>query len=146
MAYISDLTYVYLQKLGISTNDVLNFVLINEQNPTLIYNTAKQHGITTQMLAEVVGSAIPIDLNGVRQFFKNNGLDSLQLDNSDSRLTPDFFKSLFDASKLVSYQSINDTIVLGNGDDYVDAGPGNDTIKGNGGNDVLLGGTGDDNI
>lgn len=147
MAYISDLTLVYFQKIGVSADDVLNFVLTNENNPSLIYNTAKENGITTQMLAEVVGSAIPtIDLNGVRQFFKNSGLDSLQLDNSSLHLDPNFFKTLFDASKLVQYPSINDNIVLGDGDDYVDAGPGNDIIKGNGGNDVLLGGTGDDNI
>ena len=147
MAYISDLTQVYLNKLGISSNDVLSFVLSNENNPSLIYSTAKQYGITTQMLAEVVGSAIPsIDVNGVRQFFKNSGLDSLQLDNSSAHLDPNYFKNLFDASKLVPYQGINDDINLGDGDDYVDAGPGDDTVKGNGGNDVLLGGSGNDNI
>lgn len=147
MAYISDLTQVYLNKLGISSNDVLSFVLSNEKNPSLIYSTAKQYGITTQMLAEVVSSAIPsIDVNGVRQFFKNSGLDSLQLDNSSAHLDPNYFKNLFDGSKLVQYQGINDNIVLGDGDDYVDAGPGDDTIKGNGGNDVLLGGSGNDNI
>ena len=147
MAYISDLTQIYLKKLGVSSNDVLSFVLSNENNPSLIYNTAKQYGITTQMLAEVVSSAIPsIDVNGVRQFFKNSGLDSLQLDNSSAHLDPNYFKNLFDGSKLVQYQGINDNIVLGDGDDYVDAGPGDDTIKGNGGNDVLLGGSGNDNI
>ena len=147
MAYISDLTQVYLNKLGISSNDVLSFVLSNENNPSLIYSTAKQYGITTQMLAEVVGSAIPsIDVSGVRQFFKNSGLDSLQLDNSSAHLDPNYFKNLFDASKLVPYQGINDDINLGDGDDYVDAGPGDDTVKGNGGNDVLLGGSGNDNI
>ncbi|MBF6631351.1 MAG: hypothetical protein ITG01_09435 [Comamonas sp.] len=147
MAYISDLTLVYFQKLGISSEEVLSFVLANENNPTLIYNTAKQNGITTQMLAEVVQSAIPsIDLNGVRQFFKNSGLDSLQLDNSTLHLDPNYFKNMFDASKLVNYQGINDNITLGDGDDYVDAGPGNDIVKGNGGNDVLMGGSGDDNI
>ena len=147
MAYISDLTQVYLNKLGISSNDVLSFVLSNENNPSLIYSTAKQYGITTQMLAEVVSSAIPsIDVNGVRQFFKNSGLDSLQLDNSSAHLDPNYFKNLFDSSKLVQYQGINDNIVLGDGDDYVDAGLGDDTIKGNGGNDVLLGGSGNDTI
>ena len=147
MAYISDLTQVYLNKLGVSSHDVLSFVLSNENNPSLIYSTAKQYGITTQMLAEVVSSAIPsIDVSGVRQFFKNSGLDSLQLDNSSAHLDPNYFKNLFDASKLVPYQGINDDINLGDGDDYVDAGPGDDTIKGNGGNDVLLGGSGNDNI
>lgn len=147
MASVSDLTNVYLQKLGVSANDVLSFVLNNENNPTLIYNTAKQYGITTQMLAEVVGSAIPtIDLNDVRQFFEKSGLNSLQLDNSALHLDPDFFKGLFDASKLVNYQSINDKIVLGDGDDYVDAGPGDDIIEGGGGNDALLGGSGNDEI
>ena len=147
MAYISDLTQVYLNKLGVSSHDVLSFVLSNENNPSLIYSTVKQYGITTQMLAEVVGSAIPsIDVSGVRQFFKNSGLDSLQLDNSSAHLDPNYFKNLFDSSKLVQYQGINDNIVLGDGDDYVDAGPGDDTIKGNGGNDVLLGGSGNDNI
>ena len=147
MAYISDLTQVYLNKLGISSNDVLSFVLSNENNPSLIYSTVKQYGITTQMLAEVVSSAIPsIDVSGVRQFFKNSGLDSLQLDNSSAHLDPNYFKNLFDASKLVPYQGINDDINLGDGDDYVDAGPGDDTVKGNGGNDVLLGGSGNDNI
>lgn len=147
MAYISDLTQIYLKKLGVSSNDVLSFVLSNENNPSLIYSTAKQYGITTQMLAEVVSSAIPsIDVNGVRQFFKNSGLDSLQLDNSSAHLDPNYFKNLFDVSKLVQYQGINDNIVLGDGDDYVDAGPGDDTIKGNGGNDVLVGGSGNDNI
>mgnify|MGYP001563809599 CR=1 FL=1 len=147
MAYISDLTQVYLNKLGVSSHDVLSFVLSNENNPSLIYSTAKQYGITTQMLAEVVSSAIPsIDVSGVRQFFKNSGLDSLQLDNSSAHLDPNYFKNLFDASKLVPYQGINDDINLGDGDDYVDAGPGDDTVKGNGGNDVLLGGSGNDNI
>lgn len=147
MAYISDLTQIYLKKLGVSSNDVLSFVLSNENNPSLIYSTAKQYGITTQMLAEVVSSAIPsIDVNGVRQFFKNSGLDSLQLDNSSAHLDPNYFKNLFDASKLVPYQGINDDINLGDGDDYVDAGPGDDTVKGNGGNDVLLGGSGNDDI
>ena len=147
MAYISDLTQVYLNKLGVSSHDVLSFVLSNENNPSLIYSTAKQYGITTQMLAEVVSSAIPsIDVNGVRQFFKNSGLDSLQLDNSSAHLDPNYFKNLFDSSKLVQYQGINDNIVLGDGDDYVDAGLGDDTIKGNGGNDVLLGGSGNDTI
>ena len=140
MAYISDLTQVYLNKLGVSSHDVLSFVLSNENNPSLIYSTVKQYGITTQMLAEVVSSAIPsIDVNGVRQFFKNSGLDSLQLDNSSAHLDPNYSKNLFDGSKLVQYQGINDNIVLGDGDDYVDAGLGDDTIKGNGGNDVLLG-------
>ena len=147
MAYISDLTQVYLNKLGVSSHDVLSFVLSNENNPSLIYSTAKQYGITTQMLAEVVSSAIPsIDVSGVRQFFKNSGLDSLQLDNSSAHLDPNYFKNLFDASKLVPYQGINDDINLGDGDDYVDAGLGDDTIKGNGGNDVLLGGSGNDTI
>lgn len=147
MAYISDLTHIYLNKLGVSSNDVLSFVLSNESNPTLIYSTAKQYGITTQMLTEVVSAAIPsIDLNGVRQFFKNSGLDSLQLDNSSAHLDPNYFKNLFDASKLIAYQGINDNINLGDGDDYVDAGPGDDIVKGNGGNDVLLGGSGNDNI
>ena len=147
MAYISDLTQVYLNKLGVSSHDVLSFVLSNENNPSLIYSTAKQYGITTQMLAEVVSSAIPsIDVSGVRQFFKNSGLDSLQLDNSSAHLDPNYFKNLFDSSKLVQYQGINDNIVLGDGDDYVDAGLGDDTIKGNGGNDVLLGGSGNDTI
>lgn len=147
MAYISDLTQIYLKKLGVSSNDVLSFVLSNENNPSVIYSTAKQYGITTQMLTEVVSAAIPsIDLNGVRQFFKNSGLDSLQLDNSSAHLDPNYFKNLFDASKLVPYPGINDNIVLGDGDDYVDAGPGDDTVKGNGGNDVLLGGSGNDNI
>ncbi|ANY61548.1 hypothetical protein MA05_04820 [Comamonas aquatica] len=122
-------------------------MLSNENNPSVIYSTAKQYGITTQMLTEVVSAAIPsIDLNGVRQFFKNSGLDSLQLDNSSAHLDPNYFKNLFDASKLVAYQGINDNINLGDGDDYVDAGPGDDTVKGNGGNDVLLGGSGNDNI
>ena len=147
MAYISDLTQVYLNKLGVSSHDVLSFVLSNENNPSLIYSTAKQYGITTQMLAEVVSSAIPsIDVSGVRQFFKNSGLDSLQLDNSSAHLDPNYFKNLFDSSKLVQYQGINDDINLGDGDDYVDAGPGDDTVKGNGGNDVLLGGSGNDTI
>ncbi len=136
-----------MNKLGVSSHDVLSFVLSNENNPSLIYSTAKQYGITTQMLAEVVSSAIPsIDVSGVRQFFKNSGLDSLQLDNSSAHLDPNYFKNLFDASKLVPYQGINDDINLGDGDDYVDAGPGDDTVKGNGGNDVLLGGSGNDNI
>ena len=118
MAYISDLTQVYLNKLGVSSHDVLSFVLSNENNPSLIYSTAKQYGITTQMLAEVVSSAIPsIDVSGVRQFFKNSGLDSLQLDNSSAHLDPNYFKNLFDSSKLVQYQGINDDINLGDGAD-----------------------------
>lgn len=135
MSSVSDLTKNYLAGLGVSVYDVLVFIIQNESRPSVIYNTALQNGISNQMLAEVVGA----NVDGVRNFFGTQKLDTLKLDLA-------YFEALRAKSSLNAYSSINDTITLGDGDDYVDGGLGNDTIKGNGGNDILVGGSGDDNI
>lgn len=145
---VSDLTFVHLASKGVTTKDVLSFVLANENNPGVIFKAALENGVSAQMLAEVVGEAIPtIDLNAVRQFFSRQGFDSLQLDNSYlQQLGKTDFKSLFDKTNLKSGGSINDTITLGAGENYADGGLGDDTITGSIGNDLLLGGSGNDEI
>lgn len=140
MSSVSILTKSYLAGLGVSEQDALAFVLEKLSSPSAIYDTCVKFGISSQMLAEIVESVAPgIDANGVRKFFSDRGIDALQMDLA-------YFNALRTKSNLSNYTSINDTITLGDGDDYVDGGLGNDTIKGNGGNDVLIGGSGDDNI
>lgn len=140
MSTVSILTKSYLAGLGVTEQEALAFVLENLADPGSIYEICVKFGISTQMLAEIVESAEPgVDANGVRNFFEDRGFDALQMDLA-------YFNALRTKSSLSNYTSINDTITLGDGDDYVDGGLGNDTIKGNGGNDVLIGGSGDDNI
>lgn len=120
--------------------EALAFVLANLSNPKEIYDTCVRHGISSQMLAEIVEGAEPgVDANAVRNFFSTKGFDGVALDLA-------YFNTLKAKSNLSSYGAINDTITLGDGNDVVDSGLGNDTINGNGGDDYLIGGSGDDKI
>lgn len=138
---MSTLTTNYLANLGVSMQEALAFVLANvKSNPREIYDTCVKYGISSQMLAEIVEAAEPgVNTNAVRKFFQNLGLEGVALDLA-------YFATLKANSKLSSYGTINDTIELGEGDDYVNGGIGDDKIYGNGGSDVLLGGSGDDLI
>lgn len=72
----------YLAQWNISVAEARQFIVNNLDNIQNIYNAAKSHGITNEMLAEIYGGVTAGD---VRNFFSSNGLNGAALDgNSDA--------------------------------------------------------------
>jgi hypothetical protein len=68
----------HLAKYGVSVAQAREFIVANLNSPTVIYNTAKQYGVTNQMLAEIYGG---VTANDVRSFFNQLGLAAADLDS-----------------------------------------------------------------
>jgi hypothetical protein len=66
----------HLSGYGISVKQAYDWLMANVDNPGLIFATAKQYGVTTAMLAEIVGYSVGI----VRSYFAHYNLDSTELD------------------------------------------------------------------
>ncbi|MCO4757848.1 MAG: hypothetical protein KC477_07485 [Oceanospirillaceae bacterium] len=73
-------TESHLAQLGVTIEQARNFIIANVQNPSVIFNVAKQHGITNQMLAEIYGG---VTAETVQAFFDTKGIDSSELDVAD---------------------------------------------------------------
>ncbi len=67
----------HLAKYSVTVAQARDFIVANINTPQNIYNTAKQYGVTNQMLAEIYGGVTAVD---VRNFFSNIGFDSSALD------------------------------------------------------------------
>jgi hypothetical protein len=67
----------YLGNLGISVQDARTFIMSHLDNPSLIFNTATQYGVTNEMLGEIVGG---YSADQVESFFNSHGFNGDQLD------------------------------------------------------------------
>ncbi len=75
----------HLSQFNISLQQAFDFVAGNLQTPTNIYNIAKQFNITNQMLAEIVGQAVPnITANDIKTWFNSQGFDGNSLDQTNT--------------------------------------------------------------
>jgi hypothetical protein len=69
-------TSSYLANYGVSMELARNFILSNVGNPGLIFETARQFGVTNDMLGEITGYTGDV----VRQFFRGYGMDDMALE------------------------------------------------------------------
>jgi hypothetical protein len=72
------LASTHLAQYGVSVAQAREFIVANLSAPQVIYNTAKQYGVTHEMLAEIYGG---VSSNDVRSFFSNLGFDAVALDS-----------------------------------------------------------------
>jgi len=112
----------HLMQYGITVEIAREFIMSNLDNPTTIFNAAKQYGVTNEMLGEIVGVSTDI----VRDFFGSIGLDYTQLENNQVNLP-------------VIYTATDGTVA-----DIVVGTPGNDSFTHSAGNKIYLGMGGDD--
>lgn len=71
----------HLASFGFTTDQVFEFIVANIDKPKVIYEGALNCGVTTTMLAEVIGERFPaVTKDIVRQYFNNNGLRGDWLD------------------------------------------------------------------
>jgi hypothetical protein len=75
----------HLAKYGVSVAQAREFIVANLNSPTVIYNTAKQYGVTNQMLAEIYGG---VTANDVRSFFNQLGFAAADLDGASATVAP----------------------------------------------------------
>ncbi|MCB1935969.1 MAG: hypothetical protein KDF59_08510 [Nitrosomonas sp.] len=80
---VSDATLSHLALLGITVEQANEFLLSHATEPWTIFNTAKQHGVTTLMLSEITGFSTDI----ISGYFASYGIDATEL-NSNS-MNPD---------------------------------------------------------
>lgn len=78
---------------GITVDQARAWIMGNLESPALVFNTAKQYGITSSMLAEIVAPAVPgATASLVEGFFTSKGLDGTSLaehsSSSGSELLP----------------------------------------------------------
>ncbi len=75
---VSAATLSHLTSLGVTVQQANDFILLHVNEPTIIYNTAKQNDVTTVMLSEITGFATS-DING---YFASYGLNTTELDSN----------------------------------------------------------------
>lgn len=112
----------HLMQYGVTVENAREFIMSHLDNPTTLFNVAKQFSVTNEMLGEIVG--VPTD--AVRNFFGNIGLDYNQLESNQVNLP-------------VTYTATNGTVF-----DIVVGTPGNDYFTHSAGNKIYLGMGGDD--
>lgn len=67
----------------ITTEQALNWIEKNIGSPRLIYDAAKQIGLTNDMLREIVGTRYPtVRVDDIRTYFNSAGLDAAALDGA----------------------------------------------------------------
>jgi hypothetical protein len=71
-------TSEYLNTLGITVEQAHLFILANMYNVGVIYNAAKQFGVSNQMLAEIYGG---VNEGDVKNFFDLHGFDGSMLNS-----------------------------------------------------------------
>jgi hypothetical protein len=69
-------TSSYLANYGVSMEAARNFILSNVGDPSRIFETARQYGVTNDMLGEITGYTG----DDVRQFFRGHGMDDAALE------------------------------------------------------------------
>ena len=69
-------TAEYLAQFGVTMDQAYDFIVAHRDEPALIFEVARQSGITTEMLGDIVGASA----TDVRGYFTANGLDASQLD------------------------------------------------------------------
>lgn len=74
----------HLSKYNVSISEARKFIIDNLGNLHTILNTAKQYGVTNEMLAEIYGG---VNSHDVRNFFTSNGFDSVDLDTPFSSIS-----------------------------------------------------------
>lgn len=86
----------YLAQFGVTVAQAREFILSNVNNPGTIFSVADQFGVTTDMLAEIVGGGFTGD--DVSAWFSARGFDANQLDDTSSgtggELLPDDMAAL----------------------------------------------------
>lgn len=77
-----------LSQYYITEQEASDWIELNVSNPSLIYNTARQYGIDSSMLAEIVTSWVPgVNASLVEGFFNSQGLDGTALRASSSAIS-----------------------------------------------------------
>lgn len=69
----------HLAQFGVSLADANAFVLANLEQPAVIFNVARDYGVTNAMLGEIAGGFTAAE---VTAFFQSKGIDSSGLDAS----------------------------------------------------------------
>jgi hypothetical protein len=77
----------HLASYNVSMDEARTFIVNNIDNVGKIYNTAKQYGVTNEMLAEIYGH---VEADTVQSFFLNHGFDSSLLDGKIETATSQF--------------------------------------------------------
>ena len=79
---MSNSASVHLASYNVSIQQAYDFIFSNLTNPSMIFNTCKQFGISNQMISEITGSVSSwIPPETVRSYFIANGLNAYQLDS-----------------------------------------------------------------
>lgn len=114
----------HLATLGITIQQANDFILSHLEEPSTIFNTAKEFGVTTSMLNEITGYST----NDIRDYFASFGLNTAELDNDLSGeralLAPDLqplvnFLTFNEDSGILSTASLRDSIIAKtNANDY----------------------------
>lgn len=75
----------HLGQYNVSVQQAFDFIASNLNTPGNIYTVAKEFKITNQMLAEIVGQAIPnITANDIKNWFNSQGFDGSSLDQTST--------------------------------------------------------------
>lgn len=86
----------YLAQFGVTVAQAREFIISNVNNPATIFSVADQFGVSTDMLAEIVGGGFTGD--DVSAWFAARGFDATQLDDAGSgtggELLPDDMAAL----------------------------------------------------
>ncbi|WP_191603159.1 M10 family metallopeptidase [Marinomonas algicola] len=107
----------HLNTFNISIEEARTFIITHINNPSVILQTCLAYGVTNQMLAEIYGG---ISKQDVIEFFNNVGLNSLELDATQTN--PEEFSTQdldVDAASIQSLNSPN-VISLASGDYWSD--------------------------
>lgn len=87
----------HLATYGVTVQQAKDFILSNTSQPTVIFSTAKQFGVTTPMLSEITGFSTDV----IRSFFASFGMNTDELNGvippiipSGHKLLPDNLASL----------------------------------------------------
>lgn len=76
-----------LSQYNITVTQAHNWIMSNTDNPSLIFNTAKQFNLSAAVLAEIVSDSIPsADAGLVESYFTQHGLNPAELTGSASHL------------------------------------------------------------
>lgn len=105
-------TAEHLAQYGLTSQQARDFILANLETPEVIFDAAKQFGVTSWMLAEIVGG---VSTPQVMKFFSERGRDTAELDgdgviyrlNFDNRDAGEYTEQAFAEDLLDHYQYVH---------------------------------------
>lgn len=93
----------HLSKYGVTVQKAKDFILSHVNEPTTIFNTAKQFGVTTVMLSEITG----YPTSDITTYFASFGLDTVLLDASAPGVAGNHVLLAQDMASFVNYIAYN---------------------------------------